>query len=324
MTPPDAPHAIPAGSTIVRSKTLERLRLVFGGLQRVSPTLAARVAGELFRRPRRHARPEREVAWEATAERIELPYEPPRGASRRSPRSLSALSWGTGPTVLLQHGWEGRASQMGAFAAPLVARGFRVVALDAPAHGSSGGKSSSMIEFAAGLRAAGQALGPAHAVVGHSLGAAATSLALREGLDAERLVFVAPPYDLDAYFALFLELLGLGPEVHARMVAGYERHFACRWDDLRRVTAAGDDRPLLVVHDADDQETPLSAGRAVAEAWTRGALHATAGLGHLRVLRSRAVVERVADALGDASAPLRRSGGERQAHREHDATVHRP
>ena len=42
-------------------------------------------------------------------------------------------SWGSGPTVLLVHGWEGRGSQLSAFAPALVKAGFRVVAVDMPA-----------------------------------------------------------------------------------------------------------------------------------------------------------------------------------------------
>lgn len=278
-------------STIVRTKELARLQRLLGAARRVSPALAARVAGELFRRPRRHRVPDREQAWLESAEHLELPVEPPPGAGRRAPRRLSALAWGRGPLVLLQHGWEGRASQMGAFAAPLAAAGFRAVAVDAPAHGRSKGSTSSMLEFAAGLRGAAGHLGDPYAVIGHSLGAAATATALGEGLPTERLVFVAPPYDLDAYFAFFLRALGLGSDVHARMVHGYEQRFRRRWDDLRRITVDGSrPQPLLVLHDADDQETPLTGAQAVAASWPGGRLHATRGLGHLRILRSQEAV----------------------------------
>lgn len=36
----------------------------------------------------------------------------------------------TDPTVLLLHGWEGQASDMAAFASPLLSAGYRVAALD--------------------------------------------------------------------------------------------------------------------------------------------------------------------------------------------------
>jgi len=289
------PRALPANTTVLRTKELERVGRPLRLAERVHPALAGRLAGWLFRHPRRHATPAREEAWLASAERLRLPYEPPQGAGRDAPRELAALAWGEGPTVLLQHGWEGRARQMGAFAAPLVERGLRAVALDAPAHGASGGRASSLIEFAAGLRSAGLVLGPVRGDVAHSLGAAATTMAAAQGLRTERLAFIAPPFDLDVYFELFLGALGLGEDVHARMIRGFERRFGHPWDDLRRVTVDGrGEAPLVVVHDEDDPETPLAGARAVADAWAHAHLHVTCGLGHRRVLRSRAVVETVA------------------------------
>ena len=69
------------------------------------------------------------MAWLESAERQDLELEGKR---------LVAWSWGEGPTVLLVHGWEGRGSQMAAFAAPLAEAGFRAVAFDAPGAASSG------------------------------------------------------------------------------------------------------------------------------------------------------------------------------------------
>ena len=54
------------------------------------------------------------------------------------------FAWGAGPSVLLVHGWEGRGAQLGALVDPLVAAGYRVVALDGPAHGDSPGRLSTL------------------------------------------------------------------------------------------------------------------------------------------------------------------------------------
>jgi hypothetical protein len=102
-------------------------------------------------------------------------------------RTLHATAWGSGPLVLLLHGWGGRSEQLAAFVGPLTAAGHRVIALDAPGHGRSGpgalgGRRSTVPEFSAALRAAAaQDGGRVHAVVAHSFGAAAAALAVREG-----------------------------------------------------------------------------------------------------------------------------------------------
>ena len=105
--------------------------------------------------------------------------------------------WGTGPTVYLVHGWAGQRGQLTPFVAPLVARGYRVVAFDAPSHGESGPgafgpRSSSIVEFANALTRVVAEHGPAQAIVAHSMGATAAAVALCDGLRARRLVMLAP------------------------------------------------------------------------------------------------------------------------------------
>ena len=55
------------------------------------------------------------------------------------PKQLHAYDWGspTDPVVLLVHGMEGRALQLGKFAPALVGRGLRVVSIDMPGHGKT-------------------------------------------------------------------------------------------------------------------------------------------------------------------------------------------
>src|SRR5213082_3427517 len=107
---------------------LAAIRLFFAVVGRVLPSLAGRLAASLFARPRRHRRPDRERALIA------------RGAPLPLPQGLSATQWGAGPAVLLVHGWEGRGAQLGALVDPLVEAGYRVIALDGPAHGDSAGR----------------------------------------------------------------------------------------------------------------------------------------------------------------------------------------
>jgi pimeloyl-ACP methyl ester carboxylesterase len=87
---------------------------------------------------------------------------------------LVAWRWGEGPTVLLAYGFEGRTVQFGAAIDALVECGFATVTLDMPAHGASGGDEASPGTFARAVSQALGRLGAVHAVVGHSLGAAAS------------------------------------------------------------------------------------------------------------------------------------------------------
>jgi pimeloyl-ACP methyl ester carboxylesterase len=297
-------------STDVRTTPLRlrMLRAAFRALGAVAPGLAARLAIRLFRTVRPFPRPEREKRWLAPARRFEIAMSAADLPAGFESRRLAAWAWGDGgPTVLLAHGWEGRGSQMAAFAAPLVARGLRVVAFDAPGHGETGGRLSSLPEFAGAVAAASRQVGPLAAVVAHSFGAAATCYALMRGRidsgDVPRLVFIAPPGDLHRYVRLTAEMLGLSAEVETAFLGILEERFGVSWAEARHATTrAARETPLLVVHDHDDDETPLPDARRVAAAWPQGRLRATRGLGHRRILRAPEVVAEVVGFLApDAS-----------------------
>jgi pimeloyl-ACP methyl ester carboxylesterase len=211
--------------------------------------------------------------------------------------------------VYLVHGWGGSAAQLGAFVEPLVAAGLRVVAFDAPSHGASppgpsGRRSSTIVEFAAALRAVAAVHGPAHAVVAHSLGSAATAVALRDGLAADRAVLLAPFVDVLPYTHGFARRFGFGERVRARMVRRLERRFGVPMSDFevtgmaRQMTPP----PVLVVHDRDDRETAWSGGRDLSRAWPGARLLTTSGLGHRRILSDPTVVAEVVRFVAGDSA----------------------
>lgn len=276
--------------------TLLAMQTAFRTLGRVAPETAAAWAQRLFLTPRRHAVPAREQRWLAAARRSEVEI-----AGRR----LASWTWGEGEPVLLAHGWAGRAGQLGALAEPLVAAGYRAVAFDMPGHGESAGKTSSLIEMAEAVTGMIEHLGSVRAVVAHSAGAAATTIAMRLALPVERLVFVAPPSDLGAFSYQFADLLGVPERVRERMQDRIETRFGVRWAEIAAAALAPTmDRPLLVVHDRDDREVPWESGRFIADRWPEARLVSTRGLGHQRILRDPEVIaETLGFVHGTAATP---------------------
>ncbi len=269
-------------------------------VQAGSPELAARIGEQLMFRTARPPLSTREQSLLEVGERIEID-------TLAGP--VVTWSWGAGPVVLLVHGWHGRASQLGGFVPPLVNAGFRVVGFDAPGHGASPGTRANILAFAdaiAGvLDAVRPVLGPAHAVVAHSMGAPATliatSRALRtdSALPARRFVFVAPPIDVRHFVRAFSERVELGRSSQAALGRLVERKLAVRFQELYAPDLARHiDAPALIVHDEQDREVPIAAGRALAAAWPAARFHATRGLGHLRIVDDHDVVERVVRFLG--------------------------
>lgn len=251
-------------------------------------------------------------AWPALAERAaaRLFFRTPRpvrsGPAHEAPRSrrrriagLAAEEWlPPGPlsdpsgTVLLLHGWGGRRAQLRGFAAPLVAAGLRVVAVDAPGHGESAGRTLSLPAYARAIAAVGRELGPLAAVVAHSFGGPATALALQDGLRAARVVLIGAPAAPDRWFEAFCEQLDLTPSLRQRFLARVELQLG------RPMAALGIENlaealsvPLLLIHDRGDREVPFGDAERYLRAAPHAELLATERLGHRRILRDPRVVE---------------------------------
>jgi len=278
------------------------LRAALGALAVVSPTTAGGVAERLFLTPRRSARRTDARAVLATGRRIALPT---------AYGDLAAWRWGAsgGPATLLVHGWEGHGAQLGAFVEPLVAEGLSVVTFDAPAHGDSPGRFSSIVHFAEGVTAAARTLGLLRGIVTHSMGGAGALWASRDGLLAERLVLIAPPIDVADFTGLFARTMGLSEQIREDVHRRLHRRLGVPVEALRAERVVGRLRgPLLVVHDEDDREVPIRCGETIARAWPGAELVRTRGLGHRRILRDVETVRRIVRFV--AHGPAAVSGGE--------------
>jgi len=211
-------------------------------------------------------------------------------------KRIAAWRWGQAgaPTVLLAHGWGGRAAQLSGFVDPLVTAGLSVVAFDAPGHGESSGSRSSLPELARAIAAVAGAVGSPIAVIAHSLGAAATALAIARGaLRVGRVVLVAPPGDALTWFRGFAGALRLSPVVEARTRARVEERVGAPLAGLNvGALAPALNVPALIIHDVADRKVPWSDGAAYAAAAPAAALHTTRGLGHDGPLRDPDTVAR--------------------------------
>jgi pimeloyl-ACP methyl ester carboxylesterase len=215
---------------------------------------------------------------------------------------VAVYEWGTGPeTVLLVHGWRSRSSRFATLGTELVARGFRVVAIDAPGHGGSHGTRTHAIEFAHLIAELASRTGRFEAIVAHSFGALATFLAVRGGARTKRIVTIAGVHDFATVVDGFSTGIGLSRAAQSHLERKVERwarpfdidvwrHVVSELDPADTTTS------LLVVHDAEDAEVPYGQAVQITEAHTGPVeLELTHGLGHNRILSDAGVVDRVAD-----------------------------
>jgi pimeloyl-ACP methyl ester carboxylesterase len=263
-------------------------RMAMALLSELAPSAAESVAARLWMSPRKNLRPARELAWLEQGAPITF---------STSRAELAAWSWGRGPTVLLVHGWAGRGAQLGAFVQPLVESGHRVVAFDAPAHGSSGGDRVNLADFAEAVEEAAWAFGPLKGVVAHSFGCVATCAAMLQGVPVERLVFVAPAVMTQQANKQMRELLGVNGAVMKRLTDRVEERMSVSLSDLDAQGIGQIARPLLAFHAPDDREVPVERALLLQRFWPGAQLVMRPGAGHSFILRDPDVVSQATSFL---------------------------
>jgi pimeloyl-ACP methyl ester carboxylesterase len=259
------------------------------------PSLASTWAMNLFFTPWR--------PWIPPEERAAL-NRGQRFSFESSQGQVVGWSWGAGAPVLLVHGWSGHAGQLARIAENLALAGYRAIALDLPAHGQSSGKRTSFVHFADAIAVASRLFDPLQAIIAHSLGAAAVTLALkRQSLRVDRAVFIAPTAELEGIWARFRRGVGLTPIAWQGMREKSEHWLRVSFEDLIPVRVAPSlSTPLLIVHDQQDREIPIDEARSLRAAWPGAELHETSHLGHVRILRDPGVSQRIVQFLSAADS----------------------
>jgi pimeloyl-ACP methyl ester carboxylesterase len=200
------------------------------------------------------------------------------------------------PAILLVHGWEDDHLSWLPLIDRLLARGYRVIAMDLPGHGRSPGALTPIPVMAAGVaaigrEAAGIGAAPFHATIAHSMGGTVTVLAAAEmGLQTGRLALLAPPNHPRLFAAAMMKMLKLDEQQTAQVFAAIEGIVGRSMDSLylppllRRL-----DTPGLILHSRDDRLVPLQHSRENAAAWRTAEFRMVDGLGHRRLLSDEGV-----------------------------------
>ena len=264
------------------------LRMAMKGIDRVSPALAGRLTYAMISSPPRYQPKPSELVLRASAHKWKIPFQD---------GWLQCYRWGTGPVCLFVHCWGGRGTQAEDMIRQLIQNGMSVVSFDHPAHGLSSGKTAEMVRMAAAVKAVIHNIGPVHTLIGHSLGVAASAIAMRDhALDVGRLVSISSLTHCIWFTEVIAEFLGISATTVARARRILDNNYAqpVGWEDLSVVDMiARLSLPILLIHDYDDAEIPFEHGVKISRAVPRAQFLATTGQGHRRILKAPAVLDLV-------------------------------
>lgn len=201
---------------------------------------------------------------------------------------------GTGPRVLLVHGWESDHYSMGGFVEPLLAQGYGIATLDLPAHGLATGRRAPLPLMAKAIAAVGAEVGSLHAVIAHSIGGAMSVLAMEEyGLKAARLALIGAPQAARHQAFLQGRSSGLSERALGRMADQIQAALGAPLERFRTDRGlAGLGISIMLIHAEDDAVVSIEAARRNAAACQAKTLWLKQG-GHNRPLGDPRVIQAI-------------------------------
>ena len=273
------------------------VRWIFPKMERLAPALAHRYFVRIFFTPVRY-RPtdkEQEAARQARQSHVNV-----------SGKRIHVYAWGDhAKYVLCIHGWAGRGTQFRKFIGPVNEAGFRLVALDGPAHGRSQGRQTNILDFYEAVRTVVDVHGAPQAVVSHSFGGGVALYCAMKGLPFKRIVNIASPAVADEIIDSYLRVINGSVATREAFKKYVQRVYGKPFEEFTAMHFVGHLPPeakVLLIHDRDDKDVWITQPRALANAYPHLQLVETEGLGHNRILKDEGVISTV---LQFVTAPVK-------------------
>ncbi|MEO1055057.1 MAG: alpha/beta hydrolase [Bacteroidota bacterium] len=269
----------------------------FPKLEFFAQPLANRWSIKLFFTPMRFKTPDKELQAESSAEKYSVVVDNQR---------IQCYSWGSGPVIIMVHGWSGRGTQFSSFIEPLVNKGYKVVTFDGPAHGQSVGKRTDIPEFGGTLLEVAKPYKDIRAVIAHSFGGLVSLYAMEKGLAARTLINIGSPAISDAIISDFLKRINGSPKVGHYFKNYIVKKFGRSFDEFSglKLVKKVSDLKLLLVHDEKDYDVTIEHPYAMKGARPETDLFITSGLGHRKILRDKEVIDHCISFIEDAHEPV--------------------
>jgi pimeloyl-ACP methyl ester carboxylesterase len=209
--------------------------------------------------------------------------------------AIRVFEWGAGPTVLLVHGWAGRALQFEALIRALLERGYRVVAFDHKGHGDSSTRYSSFPEIVRSTElVASHYRGKLHGVIAHSMGANSIFKVCETIEQKLKVAVIAPVGDFTTMLENFRMQLGIYEKLYRHAINDIEVESGLQLSELAALNYEKITRhDILLVHDKFDRINQVSVSEQLHENLQGSELMQTEQLGHSRILGNPEVIDRV-------------------------------
>lgn len=243
-------------------------------LSYISKSYAVNRAMYLFTTPRAGSISEEQSDFLDTAYQEELKYDS---------YPIMTYRWlGNKKTILLIHGWESNSARWKSFILQLKKKGYNLVALDAPAHGRSGGKNFDTLLYAEFINVVAQRFSP-QIIIGHSMGGMASAFFQHKyQFDTlEKIILLGAPSEFQDVMKRYTDMLGYNQRIISELQHTVIERYGSSFDTfstakfLNSIASQG-----LIIHDQDDHIIPYNDALLINKGFKNSQLVTTKGLGH--------------------------------------------
>lgn len=257
----------------------------------IFPNWASQTAIDLFCTPRKGRIKPKEKAFLDTCVQSDS-FKTDKG-------TIQYYIWNeSGPkTVLLMHGWESNSARWRFLIKKLIEDNFRVVAIDAPAHGRSSEKKFDMLKYIVAIDHAVNKFNP-NILIGHSVGGASICFYLSEYAYPafDKIVLLGTPTELTQMTGNLYRILGFSKRMIRLFRSKFEQNFGLEIAYISASRMVNNlDIPTLIVHDKHDEVIDVKDAEAYHQLLPNSKLVITEKYGH--GLQNRVVFKAIMDFL---------------------------
>ena len=240
----------------------------------ISKSYAADKALSLFGTPRRGHITETQLDFLDTAFKEEFEYD-------KLP--IMTYRWvGKKQTVLLAHGWESNSARWKNLIKSLNKKNYNVIAIDAPAHGKSGGKLFNAVVYSEFINVIAKRFQP-DILIGHSVGGMAAVLFQHKYQmeSVKKIILLGAPSEFTGVLQRYYDMLGYNERIRNQIKLTIIDNFGKAPEDFstakftEHISSKG-----LIIHDSDDDIIPYNDAVSINQSFKNSKLITTKGLGH--------------------------------------------
>ncbi|WP_335974404.1 alpha/beta hydrolase [Gaetbulibacter jejuensis] len=243
-------------------------------LSYISKSFAANRALALFSMPLKGKATEEQTEFLETSFREELMYD-------NIP--IMTYRWvGKNKTILLLHGWESNSARWKNLILNLKKKDYNIIAIDAPAHGKSGGTSFNAMLYSEFINVAVLKFKP-EIIIGHSVGGMA-SIFFQYKYQIpfiKKFILLGAPSEFKDILGRYTKMMGYNQRINTKINSIILERFGVKPEEfssseyIKQNNSEG-----LIIHDEQDQIIPYKDALLIKSSFKNSKLITTQGMGH--------------------------------------------